>query len=462
MTATAGKVRSEPLRPLHLFQTFALVSVCLCGFSPFTVESIVNDAPPIPTTALQKWGPNQVVVRIDGGFMVRAERKIRLRFGTELYAAKPGIPPLAEKVAIFQPGYMPLVAALGGTLVVPPAVRDPVTGHMVANPVIEYEPGTSVIRSAKATAVCIAKDAMGNTHASVQTIVVDAELQFRQAILKCAERDDVMEILSEEDLAADKAAGKLRGKIVRPFMGGYYLVANMKSPVVVEAVRTYNNLGAKIRQTVCSKAERLACDHNPVTRKTWVYGELLQDVREKNTWEILQVRVADGVRDGWEALGPPYAEIEVASWSESRGQAALDEFVQALASQQHVEGVESVVVGSVVDAEVSEIDEEPDGDEPKMIAENPIPPQVIPPKPEPVPVVAATVVAPAVEKVTGDPRIPKLREQCLAFMADLPPAETEFCRKESEFGNQDVSACTSVDLLRKFRAELEKSSKAVH
>ena len=440
-----------------------------------------------PDNALMRLGDQQVACRVEGGFIVRASRKLRLFYGPELYAACKGAPGPLEKVSPFQPGYMKLAAALGGTLTVPPTVRDPVTGAPTANPIVEFVPGTSVIRSVRATAVCVARDPMGVYHASVQTITVDAESVLRQALLKI-EREEIVQILSDEDVAADKKEGKLRGFVIVPFMPGYSLVGKAGAQPIREALQTYNNLSATIRQRACTKAERLACDHNPVMRMTWVYGELLIDIQEEKTGRMDRTTVAAGVPTGWAQVSPAYAEIDVTAWTESRGQAAMEAFVQSLASQQHVDGVESVVVGETADVDNSEIDD--DSEEVpavRQIAENPVPPAAIQaPKPDPVPVVVAPVAAPvaapeskmvrevAVSRDGGQtiesgpdttysgkpaapevsPDLQKLRDRCTSLITNLPEKEVRFARTKSGFGDADISACTEIGPLRRLQTEL--------
>ena len=131
--------------------------------------------------AMMRIGDNQIAVRVEGGFVVAAQKKVRLYFGPHLYSATVGTPGPTVKVTPYQPGYMLLAASMGATLMVPPTVPDPATGRAVPNPQIELVPGSSVIRSVKATAICAARDDMGVWHISNQSITVDSESVLRQA-----------------------------------------------------------------------------------------------------------------------------------------------------------------------------------------------------------------------------------------------------------------------------------------
>jgi len=358
---------------------------------------------------------NHVAVRTDdAGFMIAVPTTVRLHFGTDLYCAcDPRAIKNDTKVQPFQPGYMKLVEAIGGTLTCPPTIRDldqvdPVTGvaPLVANPRVEYYPGTSLIRHVKATAVCITRNPESSTlTASVQTITQDAEHILRQALLgdkDLDERTDVMQILSDDDVDADKKDGKLRGWAVIPLTPPYAnICANMGSPAVRECFSTFQNQSATIRQRACSKAERLAADHNPVTRKTWVYGDLLQDVFIQGEGKVEGVKIAE--RDEvvgdkkWKVVSPAYIDIATVTWVERRGQAELEEMVEMLASASEVDGVDQIIRGDVVDI-TREVDFEEAAPESRQLTEdleedlpNGAPDEQ---KPEPVPVETTAAEAP--------------------------------------------------------------------
>lgn len=268
-------------------------------------------------------GDEQVAVRIDEqGFMTRVMRKVRLHYGTDLYAAAKS-PSADDKVMPYQPGYMKLVAAMSGQLVCPPVMRDPVTGERRANPIVEFYEGTGLIRSVTATAVCVAPNpTTGEFHASVQSITIDAEHILRQALLKVAEdRTDAVRVLSKDDVDAERAEGKLKEWGVFPLAPPYgYLCANFANPAVRQALVTFQHQSGTIRQRACSKAERLAADHNPITRKSWRFGDL---VRNNN--------------------GAPYVEVPVVAWVTHRGLDEMREMLATLATEGQHESVASVV-----------------------------------------------------------------------------------------------------------------------
>ena len=395
------------------------------------------------TNALMKLASNQIAVRVEGGFIVAAQRTVRLFFGPHLYCATKGTPRPDEKVVPYQPGYMLLAAALGATLTIPPSVRDPVTGQPIANPQVELVPGSSVIRSVRATAVCAARDAFGKWHASIQTITVDSESILRQALLKL-DREDLVQVLSDADVQADRAEGKLRGWVVVPFMPGYSLAGKASVGPVREALQTYNNLSATIRQRACTKAERLACDHNPVMRMAWTYGDLKIDVRRKDG-TVYQSTTLDGYRDGEAQISLPYVDVDCVSWTESQGQAAIDAFVQALLANQKVDGVETLLAGEAIEDGDGSVDEEIAGDDaPRQIAENPLPPApVFAPAPVPVPTavqdpIPAPIAAPAPAAAAIDASLlKKIRE----LEAALPASDLAWARKEVKLAEgQDIEA----------------------
>ena len=419
--------------------------------------------------AMVQLGDDQIAVRIEGGFIVASQRKVRLYFGPHLYSATKGTPRPEDKVTPYQPGYMLLAAAMGATLMVPPSVKDPVTGQQVANPQVEYVANSSVIRSVKATAVCVARDAFGKFHASIQSITVDSESVLRQALLKL-EREELVQYLSEEEVAADKAEGKLRGWVVVPFMPGYSLAGKASAAPVREALQTYNNLSTTIRQRACTKAERLACDHNPVFRMAWTYGDLLIDVKGRDG-KIRVSTTLDGCRDGEIQVSLPYAEVNCVSWTESRDQAALQAFVDALVAQQSYEGVETTVGASFGDDE--DVDNEPDEDDaPRQItqkvdapalvipARQPEPVAVQAPAPEPAPVAApAPVQAPAPAAPINGQAVLRLQGKCKGMEAQLPPPDVAWARQKAGVApNADLDEIRDGATLERLMAALKEAA----
>lgn len=311
--------------------------------------------------AVIRLGDEQVSVRLDAdGFITRSLRRVKLRFGPELYAAKTNPGP-TEKVMPYQPGYMRLVAAMGGQLVCPATVRDPETGNVRPNPLVETYEGTSIIRRVTATAICAVRNpATGEWCVSVQTNVQDAEGALRQALLKL-ERQDEVQTLSAEDIAILKGEGKFRGWVAIPLMPPYaYICCNMGQARVREAWQTFQNLALTIRQRACSKAERLAADHNPLTRMVWEYADLTFN-RDK-----------DG--DLTEA---PYMEVPVVAWVEHRGRPELEAWIRSLSEHGQADAVGEIIGG---DAVVDVPHEEPED----LLDEETVP-AALPPPVEPMP-----------------------------------------------------------------------------
>ena len=395
---------------------------------------------------------------------------------------------------------MLLAASMGATLMVPPTVPDPATGRAVPNPQIELVPGSSVIRSVKATAICAARDDMGVWHISNQSITVDSESVLRQALLKI-ENDELVQVLSDAEVQADRETGKLRGWITVPFLPGYQLAGRAGAKAIREALQTYNNLSATIRQRACTKAERLACDHNPVMRMSWVYGDLKIDVEgppeprpRYNTatgepyygdpkgfvgrGTVRQSTTLDGCREGERQVSLPYAEVDVVSWTESRGQAAIDAFVQALLASQEIDGVGSMTINAAEGLEDGH-DEDEEEAAPRQITEKvdapalviprrqPEPVVVQPPAPEPAPVAApapvqapAPVAAPAAAP-TEDPRNAARRRSIAKLEMQLPPADVAHCRKAAGVVVDATADTIPVTLLEAYVAELYAAKDAI-
>lgn len=293
--------------------------------------------------ATMKLGPEMVAVRLGpDGFMTRAIRRIRLEFGPHLYAATTS-PKDGDKVVPYQPGYMALVHAAGGHLTCPPAVRDVVSGDMRPNPFVETYPDTGIVRRVTATAVCaVPHPITGEWVVSNQTVVQDAEAVLHQALLKIA-REDAVRTMSWEDYQEGKG-GDLKGWVAFPLMPPFvYIVANMRNPAVIGAFQTFREQATTIRQRACSKAERLAADHNPVTRKVWLYGTLQFD--HDTTGELLR---------------PPYVDVDCVAWVKHEGREAAERFIRALAEHQAVDGVGQMLVGEPVP--VAGDDEGPEDD----------------------------------------------------------------------------------------------------
>lgn len=402
-----------------------------------------------------------MAIRVVGGFMQAIHREVRLNYGTHLYAACKGTPNADAKVVPYQPGYMLLAFAMGATLTVPPTVRNPVTGEVVANPIME--PGRVT-----AYAVCAARDGAGVYHVSMMANTLDTTHILRQEMLNI-QRPEIVKILSVSDVARKEEKGELEGWICLDFMPGYKLCGDTKNPTIREAMKDMNNLSVTARQRAYSRAERLACDHNPVMRMSWQYQDLMQDIREKKTGNMHVIRSIGTVPDGWIKVGAPYVTVPVVAWVDNKDQRAMEQFVAALAAQQEVTPGMSFVVGDpMLDSGDDEIDNDIDEDTgTRQIAENPVPPQVIPPKPEPVPVVVApvpsvvTVAAPVVAPVETvgapvgkvPPEVSALHARCQGLINQLPPAEVKECFLRTEFKGEVVD-CLEIGLLRRLQTEL--------
>lgn len=422
------------------------------------------------TKAVIMLGNEQIRVRLDkDGFITRTMRTVRLNYGTELYCAARN-PSDDDKVAPFQPGYMKLVAAMGGQLQCPPVMRDPVTGDPRPNPIISTYGETGLIRSVTATAVCAVRNPItGEWVASIQTITIDTEHILRQALLKL-ERDDSVRILSGEDVEAERREGKLKGWSVIPLAPPYsYICANNSVKAVREALQTYANQSATIRQRACSKAERLAADHNPITRMNWHYGTLL--------WP----RDKEG-----KVTGPAYMDVTVVAWVEHHGKKAIDEMVRSLAVEGRHDSVVDVVVGDSFDTSGSDGDADPDRDDEDAVLEPserayanpPRLTEVLPEAPAPAkaadPIPAKPVVetppvakaAPAPEtakpknvaeaQAAADPATAKLIAQCKDFEGELGEGEVTAARLKAGLpADAPIPATTTVAVLRAYRTDLQ-------
>lgn len=393
--------------------------------------------------ALATIAGEQVAVRLDqDGFLTLVERKVRLTFGTELYVATKNPGPL-DKVSPYQPGYMRLVAAMGGQLVCPPTVRDPVTSEMRPNPLVETYPDTGLVRRVTATAVCAVRNpATGEWTVSVQTSVQDAEGVLRQALMHI-EREDAVQYLSPEEWAQAKAEGKAGGWIALPLGPmGALLCCNMRNQAVREAWQTFANLSLTLRQRACSKAERLAADHNPLTRRTWHYRDLTPPPKE-----------ASG------PPAPPYIDVRVAALVEHKGRAEMDAFIAALASATKADGVSEFLLGA---PEVDDGGDDPDADpetEPRQIAQDPTAADFsLPPRRETSP--AEPAAAPATTPATtgaapaADP-LDDLRRQCRQFEGELDEAAVRDARILASLPiGADLAAIKDARFLRSYRSKL--------
>lgn len=396
----------------------------------------------VGATHLINLGQHQLAVKIEGGISVASIRKVRLSYGTHLYCASKS-PKAEDKVVPYQPGYMALVAAMGGKLMVPPTVRDPVSGEIVANPRIKYAEGTAMIESISATAVCLVRDSIGNWHHNAMTVVIDAELMLRQVLVKLLAREDIVKTIPARRLEKMEESGELDGWIVKPFLSGYYIAGKVSAGAIIEALQDQVNQSKNIRQTACSKAERLVCDHNPVLRMSWLFGELLMELKHRKTGEVKIVKWQEGWSDEWFALSPqPFVEVDVVGWTDQRDQAQIEAFVRSITELQDSTIVELLAVEEG-DVDAAEPEDGPE-DRRRQIAENLLPPApVFAPAPVPAPTavqdpIPAPIAAPAPAAAAIDASLlKKIRE----LEAALPASDLAWARKEVKLAEgQDIEA----------------------
>lgn len=374
-------------------------------------------------------GEERIGVRLDAdGFLTRSIRTLKLMYGTHLYAATPSPKP-ADKVMPYQPGYMHIVHAMGGQLTCPPVVRDPITGQARANPYVEFYPGTSIVRSVTATAVCAVRNPVtGAWHVSVQTVTQDAEHMLRQKLMNM-EREDLVRYLTAEEWDAEKASGKAGGWYPLQLGAGIVLAANLKAGGVRDAIRDFQNAGQTLRQRACSKAERLAADHNPVTRRVWTYGELKRQMAQGS--------------DGPYEAGPRYVEVNCVAWVDHRDQRAMETFVASLAAHEEVDGVAELVSGEHTDDLSDGVDVDPEPEAPQLTDRRE--PEVIqrsverePVKVQPEPVKAAES---APKRSTMRARVEKLRPE-------IPDELWPDMLRKARIGDLDAADDISLQILR--------------
>lgn len=437
------------------------------------MESLVRQ---ISATHLVKLGQHQMAVKIEGGIAVASVRRVRLSYGTHLYCATKS-PKADDKVVPYQPGYMALVAAMGGKLLVPPTVRDPVSGEIVANPRIKYAEGTAMIESIAATAVCLVRDALGNWHHSMMTVVIDAELMLRQVLVKLLAREDIVKTIPARKLQKMEDSGELDGWIVKPFLAGYFIAGKATAGAVIEALQDQVNLSKTLRQVAHSKAERLACDHNPVLRMSWLYGELLMEVKNHKTGQIKTVKWQEGWSDEWFPLTPqPFVEVDVVGWTDQRDQAQIDAFVRSISE------VNESGIMEVLDVSDGDIDAPADPeDRPRQITEKvEAPALVIPRQPEPAIAAPAPVQAPAPQPAPApvappapapveaaapaaaeDPRNGARRRSIAKCEGQLPPADVAHCRKAAGVAADAAVEAIPALLLESYLNELYQAKDAI-
>ncbi len=377
--------------------------------------------PPAESKALILLGDDRVAVRLDAeGYLTRVQTRARLAYGTELYAAVRGTPSDTDKVQPYQPGYMRLVHAMGGQLLCPPTVRDPVTGAARPNPLVETWPDGTV-RRVTATALCAVRNPLtGEWVVTTQTIVQDLETVLRQALLKMAEHEEVVQIMAPDEWEG-REREKYRGWMAVP-LAGAVLACNLRKPGVRDAWGTLLQQAATARQRACSKAERLAADHNPVTRRTWYYGQLKRDGNSR------------------------YVEVACVAWIEHRGRDEMARWLEQLATAGRADGVEEVIDLDPVDvSEVGDPDDEVPVEDLPLIEDKPEP-EVVPAKAaDPVPAAAAP-----------SPDLDKLRTSCVEWADQVTPEQLRALQEQH--GCHDVFAVTDPAVLRTFRKALQDAA----
>lgn len=391
------------------------------------LPAVQSSPAPTERKALMRLADKDVAVRVDDdGFITRVQRKITLAYGTELYAAIQGTPKPDTKVQPFQPGYMRIVAAMGGQLLCPPTVKDPVTGTVRPNPLVETWPDGTV-RRVTATALCAVRNPItGEWVVTVQTIVQDLETVLRQSLLKMTENEDVVQIMAPDEWEARDRA-QFKGWMGVPIAGAV-LACNLRKAGVRDAWGTLLQQAATARQRTCSKAERLAADHNPVTRMTWHYRDLR--------------------RDGDAA----YADINCIAWVEHTGRDEMARMLEQLATLGKAPGI-----GNVIDLP----DEDQDADEPEDVLDEERPQLTEQVEIESTPTRQAEPVRvePAKTEPTGRTltadeivALDKLRSQVVDLETLVTPDALRVLREQH--GIHDVLAVGDLAALRTYRRAL--------
>jgi len=395
-----------------------------------SLATVPTTAPADDRKALMRLADKDVAVRVDDhGFITRVQRKITLAYGTELYAACQGEPKPDAKVQPFQPGYMRIVAAMGGQLLCPPTVKDAVTGQVRPNPLVETWPDGTV-RRVTATALCAVRNPItGEWVVTVQTIVQDLETVLRQALLKMTENDDVVQIMAPDEWET-RDRDKLKGWMAVP-LAGAVLACNLKKAGVRDAWGTLLQQAATARQRTCSKAERLAADHNPITRMTWHYRDLR--------------------RDGAAA----YADVNCIAWVEHTGRDEMARMLEQLATLGRAAGIDNVIDLPDEDADSDEPEDVLDEERPQITEQVEIEPapartaepvRAEPPKAQPkeAPLTTDELVA-----------LDKLRSQVIDLEALVTPDALRALRELH--GTHDVLAMRDVAALRTYRRALSEA-----
>lgn len=297
-----------------------------------------------PTTtnkALITLGDEQVVVRLDDeGCLERYQRKVRLFYGPHLYAAcKPGNERPDEKIVPYQPGYSAIVEAMSGILFCPPVWHE-ADGTTSPNPRLSVDERSGIAYRSEARAVCVLRHPItGALVPSVGHVIVDARLQFQQALLKI-NREDVVRLVAD-DQADDLRAGDCKGWLAQPTGAGLTILANLRTEGVREKLQDYLHLTGTLLQRSVTKAERLAADHHPFLRGRCIWR-----------WDQLRQEGGTKQEDGRVVGGRRYVEMAVAGWVEQAhgfDRRRLSDLLEAVASQADLtESVEPVldVVGA--------------------------------------------------------------------------------------------------------------------
>lgn len=401
-----------------------------------------------PVTALARIGADDMLVTLDdGGCLRRVESKLRLFYGTHLYAAcAPGREKPDTKVEPFQPGAMAEVHARGGQLFCPPAVTDH-AGVSRPNPYVETDPRTGTTFRSTATAVCFVPNPLtGAPVVSVMSAVVDIRNQFVQSIQKLATSEQNGIIVPDEfvnDARAEKPERRYWAAI--PVGPGLTLLYNQMCAAAREAIQDYTNASLTIRQRSQSKAERLTAAHNPVTRHSWQMADLWVDwkVRGKEEIKAFPWGMNPNPRPKNEGdptppfthtcLTAPYVEITVAAWVDGRRRADIQGWLSELAAQntRHEEATMEYVRGHAEDAPDTDgdgdIEDAPRATDPPRLADAGPRRDIIDVPPERVPVpVAATIeapkaapVAPPVAAAPAAPAAPAPDKDQLRFIGQI-------------------------------------------
>jgi hypothetical protein len=211
---------------------------------------------------------------------------------------------------------------------------------------------------------------------------------------------------------------------------------------------------------------------------SWLYGELLMELKHRKTGEVKIVKWQEGWSDEWFALSPqPFVEVDVVGWTDQRDQAQIEAFVRSITELQDSNTMEIL---AIEDGDVDVPAAGPEDGQPRQITQKvdapalviprrePEPVAVQAPTPEPAPVAApapvqasAPVPAPApVAAVEGaDPaEIARLQAECQAAEKPLPPSDLAWARSVAKLApGVDATAIGDTRILGRYLRALKEA-----